>query len=99
MLIGEKLYHELKDSNGNTTVVFNDLTVSVSEGEIVALLGSSGCGKSTLLRILGGLVDPTRGRVMCQGKSVHQPESPIALVFQDYEGAVFPWITVRKNLE
>jgi len=65
--------------------VFEDLRLSVAEGEIVALLGPSGCGKTTVLQIAAGLIDPLRGRVRRAWRR-H------AVVFQ--EPRLLPWMTV-----
>ncbi|MFN3971035.1 MAG: ABC transporter ATP-binding protein [Gemmobacter sp.] len=75
------------------------VSLSVQRGEFVALLGPSGCGKSTTLRIVAGLDQPTRGRVLIDGKDVTAtpPEARgIAMVFQNY--ALFPHLSVRDNI-
>ncbi|MFN3643994.1 MAG: ABC transporter ATP-binding protein [Gemmobacter sp.] len=75
------------------------VSLGVARGEFVALLGPSGCGKSTTLRLLAGLDQPTRGRVLIDGKDVTRaaPEArDIAMVFQNY--ALFPHLTVRDNI-
>jgi len=62
----------------------------------VALVGPSGCGKSTLLNILGGLMLPTKGRVLMQGKPRPDCLNPLTYVFQDF--ALLPWRTVAGNI-
>ena len=47
-----------------------DVTLSVAQGEIFALLGGSGCGKTTLLRMLAGFEEPTAGRIFLDGKAM-----------------------------
>jgi lipoprotein-releasing system ATP-binding protein len=54
---------KIHESGQNRVVVFEDLSLEIAEGEMVAVVGPSGAGKSTLLHILGGLDRPTRGRV------------------------------------
>src|SRR5262249_58236606 len=71
-----------------------DLTIS--QGELVCLIGASGCGKSTLLRIVAGFEAPTTGAVTARGKPIAGPASDRGMVFQDY--ALFPWMTVRQNI-
>jgi len=66
------------------------VSLDVAPGEFVCLLGASGCGKSTLLNLIVGLYDVTAGTIDVGGRRV-------ALVFQ--EPALFPWLTVRKNVE
>ena len=65
------------------------ISVDVSPGQLVCLVGASGCGKSTLLNLVAGLDRPTAGTVQVRGRS--------ALMFQ--EAALFPWLTVRGNVE
>jgi NitT/TauT family transport system ATP-binding protein len=66
------------------------------EGEILALIGPSGCGKSTLLGILGGLLQPSEGRVTMRGNLPAGCLNPLTYVFQDF--ALLPWRTVRGNV-
>jgi NitT/TauT family transport system ATP-binding protein len=68
----------------------------VRDGEFVAIVGPSGCGKSTLLRIVAGLLEPTQGTVMHNGKTVTQPEREIGLIFQQHN--LMPWRTVIDNV-
>ncbi len=88
----------LSKSYGRTPVL-TDLTLSVEPGTLVALLGPSGCGKTTTLRIVAGLVDPTEGEVLFDGRSVlaQPPERrPVAMVFQ--APLLFPHLSVGDNV-
>ncbi|NLV73385.1 MAG: ABC transporter ATP-binding protein [Chloroflexi bacterium] len=64
--------------------------------EIICIIGPSGCGKSTLLRILGGLLQPTGGRVILRGSVITAPQREIGFVFQ--RPALMPWRTVLANI-
>ena len=75
-----------------------DVTFDVHEGEFVCVVGPSGCGKTTLLRVLSGLVRPTEGAVLLDGRPVVGPPPEVALVFQDYNRSLFPWLTVIRNV-
>jgi len=74
-----------------------DLSLTVSPGELVCLIGPSGCGKSTLLNLIAGFLTPTSGRVQVGGQPVTAPGPDRAMVFQD--PALFPWLTVAGNIE
>ena len=64
----------------NEVVALNDVSFSVEEGEFVAIIGSSGSGKSTLLHILGGVDNPTAGKVYMNGQDVYaQKEEQLAI--------------------
>ena len=75
-----------------------EITFDVSRGEVLALVGPSGCGKTTLLRLLCGLMLPTEGTVLLDGRPVVRPSPEVALVFQDYSRSLFPWLTVIRNV-
>jgi putrescine transport system ATP-binding protein len=76
-----------------------DVTLSVAQGEIFALLGGSGCGKTTLLRMLAGFEEPTSGRITLDGRDmagVPPWARPVHMMFQSY--ALFPHMTVEANI-
>lgn len=77
------------------SLVLDNISLHLHEGEIVGLLGRSGCGKSSLLRIIAGLARPWKGEVIYQGAPVQGPASGIAMVFQSF--ALFPWLSVLAN--
>ena len=78
--------------------VINKLSFDMGRGEFVCVIGPSGCGKTTLLRLLTGLVKPTGGKVLREGKAVTGPAHDVAIVFQDYAKALLPWRTVAGNV-
>ena len=81
--------------NGDT-VAFQDVNLSVYEGELFCVLGPSGCGKSTLLNTIAGLDRLSGGSVAVGGEPVAGPHYTRAMDFQDY--ARFPWLTVEENI-
>jgi sulfate transport system ATP-binding protein len=80
-------------------VALDDVSVTVPDGSLTALLGPSGGGKSTLLRVIAGLETPDEGEVVIDGKQmvgVPAQERGVGLVFQHY--AAFKHMTVRDNV-
>src|SRR3954453_13750563 len=76
--------------------VLADVSFTVSDNEIFAIVGPSGCGKSTLLSIIGGLIEPSAGDVRVGGIS-RNALNPVTFVFQDF--ALLPWRSVAKNVQ
>jgi len=87
------------DGHGRSVEALADLTFSVEASELVCVVGPSGCGKTTLLRCVAGLLEPTAGEVLLQGARVAGPPPDLAVVFQEYGRSLFPWMTVRANVE
>ena len=80
--------------------VLDSVSLSVGDGEIVALLGPSGSGKSTLLRVIAGLLAPDNGEVLLDGAvvtTIPTHRRNVGLVFQDEQ--LFPHRTVGQNVE
>ncbi|OWY69687.1 ATP-binding protein [cyanobacterium TDX16] len=86
-------------------IVLRDVSLSLSEGEAVAIVGPSGCGKSTLLNILGTLEPPTSGEVQLDGKNPFALDEPalaafrnthVGFVFQDHH--LLPQCSVIENV-
>jgi NitT/TauT family transport system ATP-binding protein len=76
-----------------------DLTFTMDAGELLCIVGPSGCGKTTLLKCIAGLLRPTSGEIHMNGTPVTGPTSSMAVVFQEYGRSLFPWLTVRGNVE
>jgi ABC-type nitrate/sulfonate/bicarbonate transport system ATPase subunit len=81
---------------GRWTPVLEEIDLAVAEREFVAIVGPSGCGKTTLLRIAAGLILPSHGEVLVDGRRVLGPGRDRAMVFQD--PALLPWRTVLGNM-
>ncbi len=93
---GLKKVYEGKE---RTVEAIRDLTFTLDKGDFVCLVGPSGCGKTTLLRIMSGLLEPTSGQVSVEGRRVQGPPPGMAVVFQEYGRSLFPWMSVRDNVE
>jgi NitT/TauT family transport system ATP-binding protein len=91
------LSHQFADGVG-TVPVFRDICLDIRGGEFVSVLGPSGCGKSTLLQIVAGLMRPTSGRVMFEGRQVLGPPRDVIYLFQQYNKSLLPWRTVLDNV-
>ena len=76
--------------------VVDDVSFTVGDGELVAVVGPSGCGKSTLMNMMAGFVEPDAGAVLINGVPRSKPDAKGILISQ--QGSVFPWLTVRENL-
>jgi NitT/TauT family transport system ATP-binding protein len=76
-----------------------NLTFDLKRGEFVCLVGPSGSGKTTLLKVISGLMAPTSGSVVLDGKTVDGPPRNMALVFQEYQRSLYPWMRVADNVE
>ncbi len=83
-------------ADGRQVEVLREVSLDIQAGEFLTIVGPSGCGKTTLLRILAGLIRPSRGRVLLNGREVVEPGFERAFVFQ--RGALFPWRTVLGNV-
>ena len=92
------LQHLEKVYDNNVQAVF-DFNLDVKDGELIVLVGPSGCGKSTTLRMVAGLEDITRGKMLLDGKDVTNApakDRDIAMVFQNY--ALYGHMTIYENM-
>jgi iron(III) transport system ATP-binding protein len=83
----------------DSTIALDAINLEIAKGELIFLLGPSGCGKSTLLRIIAGLLPPTSGRVIFDGRDVTAlgtEQRNAVMCFQNY--ALWPHMTVRQNV-
>ncbi len=85
------------DNSQDGVHALDNVSLSVNAGEFISLVGPSGCGKSTLLRLIAGLDVPGVGELSVGSETIAAPSAERGLVFQDPN--LFPWLTVRKNIE
>ncbi|WP_316897843.1 ABC transporter ATP-binding protein [Pseudodesulfovibrio indicus] len=84
-------------SNKGDVVALENIDLTVNRGELAVIVGPSGCGKSTLLNIVAGLELASSGAAVLEGSPITGPGADRGMVFQSY--TLFPWLTVRKNVE
>lgn len=87
----------------NLVHAVNDVSLSISRGEVVGIVGESGCGKSTTARVMVGLQRPTKGKVLFKGEPLGRRDRVrlgrlVSVVFQDPATALNPRLTVRETL-
>ena len=90
---------EIKKSFTEGEAVLDNISLEISKGEFITLLGSSGCGKTTTLRIIAGLEQPDAGSVWLDGREVtglEPNQRNVNTVFQNY--ALFPHMNVAENI-
>ncbi|WP_175988768.1 ABC transporter ATP-binding protein [Microbacterium tenebrionis] len=86
-------------TDGGDVEAVRDLTFDLGKNELTCLVGPSGSGKTTLLKCIAGLLEPTSGEVILDGKRVIAPPKKMAVVFQEYGRSLFPWLRVADNVE
>jgi NitT/TauT family transport system ATP-binding protein len=93
----DRLTMRFRTRRGEVITALAGVSFEVKDREFAVLVGTSGCGKSTVLRLVAGLVPPTEGRVLLDGREVSGPGADRGMVFQSY--TLFPWLTVQRNVE
>jgi NitT/TauT family transport system ATP-binding protein len=81
---------------GQDVTALTGVNFEAEKGEFVTIVGPSGCGKSTLLLSIDGLLPPSKGQIVIDGKKVDNPGQDRALVFQEF--ALMPWRTIEANI-
>lgn len=101
------MFIQIKNLNysypNSNDMVLQNLSLDVTQGEVISVLGQSGSGKSTLLRLIAGLEKPNKGSIMINNNVLadehtflYPEDRGVGMVFQDY--ALFPHLTVEKNI-
>ena len=79
-------------SSNNATTAFQNISLTIEQGEFVAIVGPSGCGKTSLLRVIAGLEQASEGNFAIAPGKDH-----VAMVFQEH--GLFPWMSLKDNLQ
>jgi NitT/TauT family transport system ATP-binding protein len=87
---------EVSLAYGGSTLAVTDCSLRVERGEFTALVGPSGCGKSSLLKVVAGLMPPTAGHAVVDGREVEGPRGGIGMAFQN--ATLLPWRSTLDNV-
>lgn len=82
--------------------VLSDISLTIEDGELVAIIGSSGCGKTTTLKMINRLIRPTKGKIFIDGKDIedmNKVEMRRSIGYVIQQAGLFPHMTVRENIE
>ncbi len=90
------LVERLSKTYADGTQALSDVSLSVGDGEMLAIVGGSGCGKTTLLRLVAGLDQASAGRIVVDGEAITAPHPFVGIAFQ--ESRLLPWLTVADNV-
>jgi NitT/TauT family transport system ATP-binding protein len=82
-IVGRDVGRRFETRTGPVTAI-DEVAFGICGGEFVSLIGPSGCGKSTLLLICAGLLAPTRGEILVDGRRLDRPLTDVGIVFQDH---------------
>lgn len=88
--------YELADQDSMLVALW-EVSLSIEQGEFIVVVGPSGCGKTTLINAVAGLLKPSSGSILVEGRPVTGPGPDRAMVFQEY--ALLPWRTVMGNVK
>jgi len=78
------------------TLILEDISFNLKNGKSLSIIGPSGCGKTTILYMIAGLIKPSSGTILLNGKEIKDPDSRTAFILQDY--GLLPWKTVIENV-
>jgi ABC-type nitrate/sulfonate/bicarbonate transport system ATPase subunit len=92
----ETLSHQFSSPYAATVQAISNISLDVTPGRFVSLIGQSGCGKSTLFNILAGLLSPTSGRVLLDGEDITGRAGLVSYMLQ--KDLLLPWRTVLDNV-
>lgn len=83
--------------DNNEAATLNEINLEVGNGEFVCIVGVSGCRKSTLLNLVAGLIPPTSGQILLDGKEIIGPGADRTVMFQEH--GLYPWLSVIENVK
>jgi len=84
------------DTKGKSSLVLDQIQLTIQEGEFITIVGPSGCGKSTLLKLAAGVLFPSNGEVLFHQEKIRGMDSKRGMIFQD--PTLYPWLTAKDNI-
>ncbi|WP_040212152.1 ABC transporter ATP-binding protein [Clostridium polynesiense] len=78
------------------TEALKNISLNIQEGDFISIIGPSGCGKSTLLNIMCGLLKPSSGKILLEGKEINEMDNRIGYMFQ--KDHLFEWLNLWENV-
>ena len=96
LVIESMSYRYYLEREDTEFLAFSDVSLSMPDGEFVAIVGPSGCGKTTILNVVAGLLPYDEGTLTIGGEAVEGPSTNRAMVFQN--ASLLPWRTVLGNV-
>ena len=92
----QSVFKEYATRTSGNVAALEDINLDIKDSEFVTIVGPSGCGKSTVLKIAGGIIPPSSGEMIFDGRPLRQPSPEIGMVFQ--KAILLPWRTVLDNV-
>ncbi|HMA80996.1 MAG TPA: ABC transporter ATP-binding protein [Candidatus Binatia bacterium] len=92
------LQKEIPRRDREPFTIFQNINLSVREGEFVSIVGPSGCGKTTMLRVINGLMPRTSGDIYIDGKSAESMDHELVMGFVFQGASLLPWRTSLRNV-
>lgn len=92
VLNGNKIFKK----SGKEFIALQDTTIQIEEGKFISIIGPSGCGKSTLFNMIAGLMKPTSGEILLDGKSIVGENGHVGYMLQ--KDLLLPWRTILENV-
>jgi NitT/TauT family transport system ATP-binding protein len=81
---------------GGSVLALDATDMRIAPGDFISIVGPSGCGKSTVLKLVSGLIAPTTGNVVVDGREVKGPSKGVGMAFQN--PTMLPWLIIRQNI-
>jgi NitT/TauT family transport system ATP-binding protein len=92
------LHKELPRKDSEPFKIFQNINLSLRDGEFVSIVGPSGCGKTTMLRVINGLMPHSAGEIFIDGKSAKELDHELVMGFVFQGASLLPWRTSLKNV-